>query len=488
MAPRKKKAASRKKALQKKIEKTVETVETSQTEPEGEPKPEPEPEPEAQPEPEPEPEPERPVSVRQHKKFGKFRCLLEEPKREGDDSNLQDVMKTDETEKIDDAAVIKADEIEKVSDAAVIKAEEIENVSDAAVISTNEAEEVKDTVVVKTDDTEKVKVVPVIKTDESEKVNDAAVVATAMDCTEVKSDEAELSEQLTQLNVLEDYSAIITEGDGEIFIDNVEGDISVECISEEVIAEAEEQIVEEPEIEELDEKNEEELEEDEEKAIEVEEKPKKPKKKSIKSRKALPKSVTSKVKAIKSQLVLEAQNSNSDASSASESSIRRSSRIKSITVLKQKAKGHGLVKKALDSDTSENSNSSHVDSEKVIADPQVPSPLLAENEPTKPVKVKSRWRRSSELEMSIASPTVVNKTSPESPEVNEKLQKAAEEEVTLRLKQFIHLKENQYLTERISCKEAKKMTCDCFLTHEEIERGEYGCGEDCLNRLLMIEW
>lgn len=32
------------------------------------------------------------------------------------------------------------------------------------------------------------------------------------------------------------------------------------------------------------------------------------------------------------------------------------------------------------------------------------------------------------------------------------------------------------------------MVCDCFLTEDEIERGELGCGEDCLNRLLMIEW
>lgn len=31
------------------------------------------------------------------------------------------------------------------------------------------------------------------------------------------------------------------------------------------------------------------------------------------------------------------------------------------------------------------------------------------------------------------------------------------------------------------------MLCDCFLTREEIQRGELGCGEDCLNRLLMIE-
>lgn len=41
---------------------------------------------------------------------------------------------------------------------------------------------------------------------------------------------------------------------------------------------------------------------------------------------------------------------------------------------------------------------------------------------------------------------------------------------------------------RYTNKETKRMVCDCFLTEEDIERGEHGCGEDCLNRLLMIEW
>nr|CAH7738465.1 unnamed protein product [Callosobruchus chinensis] len=59
--------------------------------------------------------------------------------------------------------------------------------------------------------------------------------------------------------------------------------------------------------------------------------------------------------------------------------------------------------------------------------------------------------------------------------------------VQARLRSFVHLKENMYKTERLSCKEAKKMTCDCFLTEEEISANEYGCGEDCLNRLLLIE-
>ena len=37
-------------------------------------------------------------------------------------------------------------------------------------------------------------------------------------------------------------------------------------------------------------------------------------------------------------------------------------------------------------------------------------------------------------------------------------------------------------------KEARHMVCDCCLSQEEMERGDMGCGEDCLNRLLMIEW
>lgn len=127
--------------------------------------------------------------------------------------------------------------------------------------------------------------------------------------------------------------------------------------------------------------------------------------------------------------------------------------------------------------------------------------MSSDSDQSKPVKVKSRWRRSSELEMTN-SPSISKSNSPVvSPEnsnqsdqislppvciLNEKL--VIDKEVERRLKQFLHLRENLYLTERISCKEAKKMTCDCFLTSEEMEKGDYGCGEDCLNRLLMIEW
>lgn len=69
---------------------------------------------------------------------------------------------------------------------------------------------------------------------------------------------------------------------------------------------------------------------------------------------------------------------------------------------------------------------------------------------------------------------------------------AAEMEQELRnivegLALFEQISENEYKCERIISKESKKMQCDCFLTKSEIDRGELGCGEDCLNRMLMIE-
>lgn len=57
-----------------------------------------------------------------------------------------------------------------------------------------------------------------------------------------------------------------------------------------------------------------------------------------------------------------------------------------------------------------------------------------------------------------------------------------------RLKSFEIIDENIYLTDKKTSKEVKRMLCDCTLTKEEISRGELGCGEDCINRLLMIEW
>ena len=38
-------------------------------------------------------------------------------------------------------------------------------------------------------------------------------------------------------------------------------------------------------------------------------------------------------------------------------------------------------------------------------------------------------------------------------------------------------------------KEARRMVCICSPpTSDELSRGVRGCSEDCLNRMLMIEW
>ncbi len=130
----------------------------------------------------------------------------------------------------------------------------------------------------------------------------------------------------------------------------------------------------------------------------------------------------------------------------------------------------------------------------------------------KPVKVKSRWRRTSELEQVVGrngnsdqsscnnSPLSMSpKTGCSLPvpsdnrenQLEEKSRMTLSENVAIiqeRLKSFEIVEENQYLTSRKTSKEVKRMLCDCSLTKEEIARGELGCGEDCINRLLMIEW
>eukprot|EP00062_Callorhinchus_milii_P025244 gi/632986012/ref/XP_007910004.1/ PREDICTED: histone-lysine N-methyltransferase SETD2 isoform X2 [Callorhinchus milii] len=55
---------------------------------------------------------------------------------------------------------------------------------------------------------------------------------------------------------------------------------------------------------------------------------------------------------------------------------------------------------------------------------------------------------------------------------------------------FELIDENLYLTERKKSKshrDIKRMQCECMLSKEDRERGVLACGEDCLNRLLMIE-
>lgn len=226
--------------------------------------------------------------------------------------------------------------------------------------------------------------------------------------------------------------------------------------------------------------------------------------------------------------------STDSSSCSSVSGVRRSNRIKTISVLKQRSKGHGLVRapqkktevplvKEVLVKVSENlceaiaksSPDSFRSASSVsmsLTSPSFPVPILDSD--LKPVKVKSRWRRSSEMEMGSRSPVTPPMHSPtatgakltaisesgDSPSalktdftytVTPKLQSDSsvyDEDTQQRLKQFDIILENEYHCDRTISKEARRMTCDCFLTKEEIERGELGCGEDCLNRLLMIEW
>ncbi|XP_015113750.1 probable histone-lysine N-methyltransferase CG1716 [Diachasma alloeum] len=237
-------------------------------------------------------------------------------------------------------------------------------------------------------------------------------------------------------------------------------------------------------------------------------------------------------------------------SGSNSSGVRRSSRIRSQGLMKVRPRGRGLVTKPIADVTkalqqereklqtaSTPDSQSETQSDKENSNKSIPSDVNApltlvtpgyDSDSTKPVKVKSRWRRSSELEMggntsrlgfnsvlnsstsssnaealpslpensvsssSISSESESLKESRNSSPVPKPPQRtpAPEEtdpELEERLSQFEIIKENLYLTERYTNKETKRMTCDCFLTEEELERGEMGCGEDCLNRLLMIE-
>ncbi|KZC07261.1 Histone-lysine N-methyltransferase SETD2 [Dufourea novaeangliae] len=282
-------------------------------------------------------------------------------------------------------------------------------------------------------------------------------------------------------------------------------------------------------------------------------------------------------------------------SGSNSSAVRRSSRIRSIGLMKQRSRGRGLVTKP-NIDVSKSSSqqerekvanniASTAQEVKVDNPPELQldkenninksssttfdslTPLATscnttgyDSDSCKPVKVKSRWRRSSELEMggsstgfgstSVIGPafgalplnapelgsltfksvpgtaidvgssdsgsgstliTTITQSNVDAEQAKEsvvvansvtgvQIPKAVGSKIPLpmvpetedremeeRLSQFEYLHENLYLTERYTNKETKRMVCDCFLTEEEIDRGELGCGEDCLNRLLMIE-
>ncbi|XP_055529662.1 probable histone-lysine N-methyltransferase CG1716 isoform X2 [Wyeomyia smithii] len=152
---------------------------------------------------------------------------------------------------------------------------------------------------------------------------------------------------------------------------------------------------------------------------------------------------------------------------ADDGSIRRSSRIKTISSQKQRTSGHGLVKDK-DKFLKKTTISVGIDS-KVLKD------AITGN-----FNVISASDGAS-IENSAAAgendPSVTNI------ELSEEYLRDMEE----KLSRFETIRENMYHCDKVISKEAKKMMCDCFLTGEDIDRGELGCGEDCLNKLLMIE-
>lgn len=140
------------------------------------------------------------------------------------------------------------------------------------------------------------------------------------------------------------------------------------------------------------------------------------------------------------------------------SNIRRSGRIKTINQSKRRSCGQGVVKER------DRANVTVIEEELSNASVDIDIPM------------KSAVSRE-QLTLVPASTTV--KTA------EQREQERIDRENGLKL--FISILDNKYRSERIISKEAKKMTCDCFLTPSEIERGELGCGEDCLNRMLLIE-
>ncbi|XP_066157816.1 histone-lysine N-methyltransferase Set2 [Euwallacea fornicatus] len=151
--------------------------------------------------------------------------------------------------------------------------------------------------------------------------------------------------------------------------------------------------------------------------------------------------------------------------------VRRSDRIKTIPQIKKKS--YGLVKSkselSLDAENSD-SNSIHDKSS-----PTTFPPLA------KPDKSKLKSKSSDNLEIE----SLLTSTDPKV--IALRKEQSAKAEIDARLKTFVHLKENVFKTDRQTCKEAKEMVCDCYLAEEDIQNNEFGCGDDCLNRLLMIE-
>lgn len=175
----------------------------------------------------------------------------------------------------------------------------------------------------------------------------------------------------------------------------------------------------------------------------------------------------------------------------------------------------------LTSDTTETKDSNFASSLLSIAsslESEIGASSSGSNSSLKPLKVKDRWRYSSDVELrksldNDSAPTT-DLSSMSLAETQESLDMVAPEqrikviplsehhtkqtghlvfdsrdkELQEKLKKFEGLDENLYRTYRKISKESKGMVCDCFVSKEEVSRGEVGCNEHCLNRLLMVEW
>lgn len=164
--------------------------------------------------------------------------------------------------------------------------------------------------------------------------------------------------------------------------------------------------------------------------------------------------------------------SGEQSSTEEETNIRRSGRIKTIIETKQRSHGYGLVK---DKERFQNM---------LTGDISYTSLLSSSNE------FQDSMSDCSNLTILDVSDLEKGSSQPIIPEIRAKSKEELEKEqrdVKEGLNLFSQIVENEFKSDRNVSKEAKRMTCDCFLTKSEIERGEFGCGEDCLNRMLMIE-
>uniref|UniRef100_UPI00358EA22A uncharacterized protein isoform X2 n=1 Tax=Myxine glutinosa TaxID=7769 RepID=UPI00358EA22A len=115
-------------------------------------------------------------------------------------------------------------------------------------------------------------------------------------------------------------------------------------------------------------------------------------------------------------------------------------------------------------------------------------------------KVASESDSDSELDLVDVQPDVKDQEEAKGPEFEELVWSMDDFEDSQKWKKlavegkmpsyFDVLDENQYLSERKRSKshrDIKKMRCECCVSEEDKEQGIPACGDDCLNRILMIE-